>query len=73
MEEIKKKFADLIMKHGAPLAMAVAFIIYIDYKDSNQEKVYLEVIKALREDKVNQLDYNRELIEEVIECYKSTE
>jgi hypothetical protein len=72
-QNIKERFFNLIMSHGAPLALAVAFIIYIDFKDSNQEKIYLKAIEDLRKDKVEQREYNKEMIEEIIECYKLKE
>jgi hypothetical protein len=70
-QDVKTRFFDLIMSHGAPLALAVAFIIYIDYKDSNQEIIYLKAIEDLRKDKIELTEYNKEMIEEIVECYKS--
>ena len=71
MDDIKNKFADLIMKHGAALTLAVAFIVYMDYKDSKHEIIYLKAISDLRQDKVDLSKYNKEMIGEVIDCYKN--
>jgi hypothetical protein len=73
MEEIKNKFADLIMKHGAPLTLAVAFMIYMDYKDNKHEQIYLKAISGLKKEKQYQMEYNKDLVREVIECYKLKE
>tara|TARA_R100000951_G_scaffold100347_2_gene91124 strand:+ start:519 stop:743 length:225 start_codon:yes stop_codon:yes gene_type:complete len=72
MDDIKNKFADLIMKHGAALTLAVAFIVYMDYKDSKHEDMYLKAISDLRQDKVDLHGYNEEIIREVIDCYKNS-
>jgi len=73
MEDIKNKFTNLIIEHGAPLALAVAFMIYMDYKDSKHEEIYLQAISDLKKEKEYQLEYNKDLVREVVECYKLKE
>lgn len=60
---IKEKFANLIMDNGVSLALAVAFCIAVYYIVHEQNKDLLKAIYELREDK-------RQLIDEIIDCYK---
>jgi len=68
--DLKVEFAKLIMKHGAALTLAVAIIILLQVKEANQDKIYLDTIHLLREDKERLHNENKELQEKLIDSYK---
>ena len=66
MKEAKERFLNLIMDNGVSLSLSVAFCFAIYYIVHSQNIQLMLAIEKLREDK-------KDLIEELIECYKLKE
>ena len=62
-KNIKVKFINLILENGVSLSLAVSFCIAIYFIVHQQNVDLLKAVYELREDK-------KELIDDLIECYK---
>tara|TARA_R110002020_G_scaffold297267_5_gene513046 strand:+ start:1964 stop:2191 length:228 start_codon:yes stop_codon:yes gene_type:complete len=69
-EDIKNRFLNLIMDNGVSLSLAVAFCFVVYYIVHQQNQELMAAIYQLRADKKELRAEERELIQDIIECYK---
>jgi len=69
-EDIKSRFLNMIMDNGVSLSLTVSFCFVVYYIVHQQNVELMAAIYQLREDKKELRREERELVQDVIECYK---
>ncbi len=70
MKEARDRFFNLILDNGVSLALAVAFCFAIYFIIHAQNLELIKAINQLREDKKELRLDEKDLIQDIIECYK---